>query len=61
VHTTGSFTVCQLNSRQKSFVAFGNVPIADDHGLDDRTLTVLTKEATAVIQFLELNLQIGGQ
>jgi len=42
-------------------VAFGNVPIADDHGLDDRTLTVLTKEATAVIQFLELNLQIGGQ
>jgi hypothetical protein len=28
VHTTGSFTVGQLNSRQKSFVAFGNVPKA---------------------------------
>jgi hypothetical protein len=29
VHTTGSFTVGQLNSRQKSFVAFGNVPTPD--------------------------------
>jgi hypothetical protein len=28
VHTTGSFPVAQLNSRQKSFVAFGNVPNA---------------------------------
>jgi hypothetical protein len=29
VHTTGSFPVGQLNSRQESFVAFGNVPIAE--------------------------------
>ncbi len=29
VHMTGSFPVGQLNSRQKSFVAFGNGPGAD--------------------------------
>jgi len=31
MHSTGSFPVGQLNARQKSFVAFGNVPKAAIH------------------------------
>jgi len=34
VLTTGSFRVLQCNPRQKPFVAFGNVPIADSHDLE---------------------------
>ena len=41
VHTTGSFTVGQLNSKQKSFVAFGIVPKADSHRSRKQSLEIL--------------------
>jgi hypothetical protein len=35
--------VAHFNSIQKPFVAFGYVPVADSHDLEDRTLVVSTR------------------
>ena len=50
MHTTGSFPVLQCNPRQKPFVAFGNVPIADSYDFEDRSLVVVVRNAKAVTQ-----------
>ena len=49
VLTTGSFRVLQCNPRQKPFVAFGNVPVADSHDFEDIRGDVLEGKAAVQI------------
>jgi hypothetical protein len=48
VLTTGSFRVLKFNPSQKPLVAFGIVPIADSHDLEDRSLVAVVRNAKAV-------------
>jgi hypothetical protein len=53
VHTTGSFPVGQLNARQKSFVAFGNVPLEVIEQSEDLSCAVVVRNAKAVAQITD--------
>lgn len=46
----GSFPALQFKPSQKPFVAFGIVPIADSHDLEDRSFIAVVQDAEAVTQ-----------
>jgi hypothetical protein len=48
--TTGSLPASQFNASQLPFVDFGDVPIADSHDFEDRSLVVVVRNAKAVTQ-----------